>query len=48
MHCIIGCNRIDAALRQQEEADDHDDRGSDEQELVPTALVGEDGLNRNL
>ena len=44
----IGCNRIDTALCQHEKANDHDDRAADEHELVPTALVGQDRLNRNL
>jgi hypothetical protein len=46
--CARGCNCIDTALRQHEEADDHDDWASDEQDLVPTALVGEESLSRKL
>jgi hypothetical protein len=44
----IGCNRIDTALRQDEKANDYDNRAADEEELVPTALVGEDRLSRKL
>ena len=38
---------IDAALGEPEQTDDHEDRCADQQRLVPTTLVGDDGGRRN-
>ena len=38
----VVARRVDAPLGEGEQADDHEDRAGDEQDLVPSALMGDD------